>query len=71
MVFSILVPPAVVLVAVTVKLCVPITLVDPDISPVAELRESPEGKPTAEKVPSPAVPENPTVYGIMAVSFLP
>ena len=51
-------PPAVAPVAVTVKVCDPVTLVEPLISPVAELIESPGGRPVATKVP---LPENPTV----------
>ena len=47
-------PPAVVPVAVTVKFCVPITLVDPLISPVdAFTNVNPEGRPVAEKLPLP------------------
>jgi hypothetical protein len=49
-------PPAVVPVAVTVKDCVPTTLVDPLITPVEELIESPGGSPLAEKDPFPEKP---------------
>ena len=61
-----LAPPAVVPVAVTVKLCEPVTLVAPLITPVAELMDRPGGRPVAEKEP---LPENPTVWVIL-VSFL-
>ena len=49
----------------TVKVCEPVTLVEPVISPVAELIERPGGSPVAEKLP---IPENGTVYD-MEVSF--
>ena len=46
-------PPAVAPIAVTVTFCDPVTLVDPLITPVAVLIESPGGKPVAEKEPLP------------------
>ena len=46
-------PPAVAPVAVTVTFCEPVTLVDPLITPVAALIESPGGRPLAEKEPLP------------------
>ena len=46
-------PPAVAPVAVTVTFCEPVTLVDPLMTPVAALIDSPGGKPLAEKEPLP------------------
>ena len=60
-------PPAVVPVAVTVKFCEPTTLVEPWISPVAALIESPGGSPVAEKEP---LPEKLIVWD-KPVSFFP
>ena len=61
-------PPAVAPVAVTVTFCEPVTLVDPLITPVAALIDSPGGRPLAEKEP---LPEWATVYEVMVVSFFP
>ena len=49
----ILPPPAVVPVALIVKFCEPTTLVEPLISPVEALMDSPGGSPVAEKEPFP------------------
>ena len=62
-----LAPPAVVPVAVMVKFCEPITLVEPLISPFEALMDSPGGSPVAEKDP---LPEKLTVWD-REISFLP
>ena len=51
-----------------VTFCEPVTLVEPLITPVAALIDSPGGRPVAEKEP---LPEWLTVKELMLVSFFP